>query len=85
MYYKMAKKSENFKNETRPALKGDKQAISQMNTNMKTDVEISDEDIRKRAHEIFIERGGLPGSPEEDWFKAEEELKRKTHKAISVK
>lgn len=80
----MAKKSENLKNETTSSLKINKQEAVQKNTNIKTNVEISDEDIRKRAHEIFMERGGLPGSPEADWLKAEEELKRKAYKAKSV-
>ncbi len=35
----------------------------------------SDEEIRNRAYELFLERGGTPGSELEDWARAEEELK----------
>jgi hypothetical protein len=32
------------------------------------------EQIARRAYEIFLARGGAPGSPEQDWFQAEREL-----------
>lgn len=32
------------------------------------------EEIRLRAYEIFLERGGLPGNELDDWLKAEHEL-----------
>jgi hypothetical protein len=32
-------------------------------------------EIRKRAHEIFLARGGIPGRELEDWLLAEQELK----------
>ena len=32
------------------------------------------DDIRRRAYEIYQERGGLPGRELEDWFQAESEL-----------
>ena len=35
---------------------------------------ISDEDIRKRAYEIYLERESHEGTPEDDWKKSEEEL-----------
>ena len=31
--------------------------------------------VSKRAYELWIERGCPEGSPEEDWFRAESELK----------
>jgi hypothetical protein len=34
------------------------------------------EQIRLRAYEIHIERGGLPGNELEDWLQAERELQR---------
>lgn len=37
---------------------------------------ISREQIEQRAHEIYIKRGGGDGRDLEDWFAAEEELKR---------
>jgi hypothetical protein len=36
----------------------------------------SREEIRLRAYEIHLERGGLPGSELDDWLKAERELER---------
>jgi hypothetical protein len=35
------------------------------------------EEIRQRAHEIFLVRGGAPGHELEDWLLAERELKQK--------
>jgi hypothetical protein len=32
------------------------------------------EQIARRAYEIFMARGGQPGSPEHDWMQAEREL-----------
>jgi hypothetical protein len=36
---------------------------------------VSDKDIAKRAHEIYVERGYADGSDREDWLRAEQELK----------
>lgn len=33
-------------------------------------------DIRLRAYEIFLERGGLPGNELDDWLQAEREIER---------
>jgi hypothetical protein len=33
-----------------------------------------DENIRRRAYEICLERGGQPGRELDDWLKAEREL-----------
>src|SRR5688500_2510942 len=35
-----------------------------------------EEQVRIRAFEIFMERGGSGGSPEEDWLRAEAEIRR---------
>jgi hypothetical protein len=35
-----------------------------------------DEEIRRRAYEIYLERGGQPGRDLDDWLQAERELKR---------
>ena len=34
-----------------------------------------EQEIRRRAYEIHLERGGLPGRELEDWLQAESELK----------
>lgn len=36
-----------------------------------------DEQVRVRAYEIFLERGGAGGSPEEDWARAEAEVRQR--------
>lgn len=36
---------------------------------------ISDEEIRRRAYELYEQRGGNGGSAEEDWYRAEQELR----------
>ncbi|MGD0291572.1 MAG: DUF2934 domain-containing protein [Candidatus Binataceae bacterium] len=35
----------------------------------------TEDDIRKRAYEIYCARSGSPGSEVDDWLKAETELK----------
>lgn len=35
----------------------------------------TEDEIRKRAYEIYRERGGGPGSALDDWLQAEAELK----------
>lgn len=39
---------------------------------------VSRQQIEARAHELWIERGCPVGSPDEDWFRAEEELQRES-------
>ncbi|HLL02111.1 MAG TPA: DUF2934 domain-containing protein [Myxococcaceae bacterium] len=36
---------------------------------------LTHEQIARRAYEIFMARGGQPGSPEQDWQQAERELR----------
>lgn len=35
----------------------------------------SDDEIRERAYQIYLERGGAPGDPVADWTQAERELR----------
>jgi len=35
---------------------------------------VSESDIRKRAYEIYLNRDTESGTPDDDWFEAEEEL-----------
>jgi hypothetical protein len=35
-------------------------------------------EIAERAHQLWVERGCPEGSPEEDWFRAAEELRSRT-------
>lgn len=36
--------------------------------------ESPEEIIRRRAYELYMQRNGYGGSPEEDWFRAEAEI-----------
>jgi len=36
----------------------------------------SEEEIRRRAYEIYLERNGAPGDELEDWHRAERELQK---------
>jgi hypothetical protein len=36
---------------------------------------VSDDDIARRAYQLFEERGNNPGYDQEDWFRAEQELR----------
>ena len=38
--------------------------------------EPSDEDIRLRAYQLYLQRGGGPGMAFDDWLEAERELKQ---------
>jgi Protein of unknown function (DUF2934) len=37
------------------------------------------DEVRRRAYEIYIERGGLPGQELEDWLQAEREIESAAH------
>ena len=37
------------------------------------------DEIRRRAYEIYLERGGLPGQEFEDWLQAEREIESAAH------
>jgi len=39
--------------------------------------ELSTEEIARRAHELYVQRGGEPGKDVEDWVAAEKELAEK--------
>ena len=36
---------------------------------------VSDEQIRTRAYQLFVERGGQGGTAEQDWLRAEAEVR----------
>ena len=42
---------------------------------IKTPALPSEDEIRRRAHRLFLERGGAPGRELDDWLQAERELK----------
>jgi hypothetical protein len=49
---------------------------SQMETGVSVVNSTREEEIRRRAYEIYLERGEQPGREPDDWFQAERELKR---------
>ena len=44
------------------------------NGSTETDASAPDEEIRRRAYEIYLERGEQPGRELDDWLQAEREL-----------
>ncbi|HWC19627.1 MAG TPA: DUF2934 domain-containing protein [Terriglobales bacterium] len=36
---------------------------------------VSEEEIRRRAYELYVQRGGVGGNQADDWFRAEAELR----------
>jgi hypothetical protein len=46
---------------------------------------ITDDDVRRRAQEIYLERGSKPGDELGDWLQAERELRGKLPKVASLK
>ena len=51
-------------------------AIQSDAENTSADHARSHEQIRLRAYEIYLERGGFPGNELDDWLQAERELDR---------
>ena len=43
-----------------------------------TTMTMSEEQVRARAYELYLERRGNGGTPEEDWYRAEQELRGKS-------
>lgn len=41
-----------------------------------------EERIRRRAYELYLERGNQPGSELDDWLKAEAQIRRAEEEAI---
>lgn len=41
-----------------------------------------EERIRRRAHELYLQRGQRPGSPLQDWLQAESEIRGADDEAI---
>jgi hypothetical protein len=39
----------------------------------------SPEEVRRRAYELYMRRGGTHGGDKDDWFEAERELQNRTH------
>jgi hypothetical protein len=40
-----------------------------------------DEEIRRRAYEIYHERGGQGGTADEDWYRAEAEVRQRRERS----
>jgi hypothetical protein len=46
---------------------------------------VAEEQIRERAHQIFLARGGGPGNELDDWLRAEQEIKRERATATHLR
>ena len=64
-------------------LKGKRSETLQLHTNYAPshgeDIPANHDEIRRRAYEIYLERGGLPGQELEDWLQAEREIESAAH------
>lgn len=58
----------------KPATKTAKKAAGAVEFQAATSVDLSEE-IRQRAYELYAERGFTNGNPEEDWLRAESEVR----------
>jgi hypothetical protein len=56
-----------------PAKKSTKKKAAPKSVNLQRFLD----EVKKRAYEIFLERGSAHGNDLEDWLKAEMEIKRK--------
>jgi hypothetical protein len=40
-----------------------------------------EESVKRRAYELYEKRGGSPGNDQEDWFKAEQDVRNQNGKS----
>lgn len=66
------------KQKNEPEINADNQENAAVKTN--TNLSVSEDDVRKRAYEIYLERNGLYAPPEADWLQAEAELRSAAYK-----
>ena len=55
-----------------PAVTEPRQAVAQSNKPAANNIE---EEIRRRAYELYLERGMTPGDPGQDWLVAEQQVR----------
>lgn len=41
-------------------------------------ITVAEDQVRMRAYELYLQRNGNGGTPEEDWYRAEAELRGKS-------
>ena len=63
----MSSKPRTSKQSKQPSIEGGKEERSVVNS-------AREEEIKRRAYEIYLERGEAPGRDLEDWLQAEREL-----------
>ena len=73
----MAKRKSQTKVDPPPSEATDTSTKPRSSGRAKRSVEPSHDDIRRRAYERYLERGGGPGSEVDDWLQAEQELRRR--------
>lgn len=74
-----SKTTENSKRRVRKAASVQPQAVTETRkeavTAGKVPVSSVEEEIRRRAYELYLQRGGTPGNPSQDWLVAEQEVR----------
>jgi len=68
-----------LKNKRRETLELHANAVSSRTNDVSTNGALNHEETRRRAYEIYLERGGLPGQELEDWLQAEREIESAAH------
>src|SRR5690349_9478989 len=58
-----------------PAVKSGSQKSQNGSRSQNGGAKVSDEQIRERAYQLYLERGRQHGSHEDDWYRAESELR----------
>ena len=65
---------------TTPTMKGETNPLgrnAQPNPLRGLEKEADEEEVRKRAYDLFEKRGRQPGREQDDWYQAEQELKKR--------
>ena len=65
-----------LKGKTNVTLEHDASSIRPTAEDTSANHEPTQEEIRRRAYEIYLERNGLPGDALDDWLRAERELQK---------
>jgi Protein of unknown function (DUF2934) len=66
---------------TKATTQAESHAVSARTATIELDAleKLSPEEVRRRAYELYVYRGGTQGGDLEDWYEAERQLRSQTH------
>ena len=66
---------------TKATTQAESHAVSARTATIELDAleKLSPEEVRRRAYELYVYRGGTQGGDLEDWYEAERQLRGQTH------